>query len=146
MLRIREQIRVQQRQLNGILNRVQSFLLPANFFPREFWHSVEIIILGMRSAKAILPRSDESDRPSLHHQIFKFSFIRLRTALNDDGLHSHVPLPHPEPVTTDDFGYLCHWSARCHTRDRPRSRTPRSPVRGFPFFKREIGTLGSMLQ
>ena len=46
MLKFLEKIGMQQRQLDRVFDRLERRLLAADLFPRQLWHSVEIMFVG----------------------------------------------------------------------------------------------------
>ena len=47
-MKFREQMRMQQRELDRILNRFDGRFLPPDFRPRQFWHAIEVMFLRTR--------------------------------------------------------------------------------------------------
>jgi hypothetical protein len=47
VLKSLEKIRMQQRQLDGIFDCLERRLLATDFFPRQLWHSVEIMFVRL---------------------------------------------------------------------------------------------------
>ena len=47
VLELLEQIRVQQRQLDRVADRLERLLLAADFFPRQLGHVVEVMIVAI---------------------------------------------------------------------------------------------------
>src|SRR4029077_14842915 len=51
VLKFLEKIRMQKRQLNGVLDSLERRLLTSNLFPRQLGHSVEIMFVRFRARK-----------------------------------------------------------------------------------------------
>ncbi len=51
MLELLEKLAVQQRQLDRVFDRLERLVLPADFFPGQFRHVVEVMFAGLRMGK-----------------------------------------------------------------------------------------------
>ncbi len=80
MLKARKEVRVQQRQFDGVANGSERFLLAADFFPRQLWHRIEVVFVvsAGRASTSIATLKLASTRTSSPALSFSFSRRSLR--------------------------------------------------------------------
>ena len=118
VLKFREEFAVNQRQFDRVLDRLQRFVLSADFFPRQLRHDIEIMITRFRMRQRFERHAIIRIDP---HFVARFErrFRQLGRALQDRRLHS-VLAADAEAIVAQHFGDSCHRSAPFRSRDRPR--------------------------
>ena len=106
VLEFLEQLLMQERQLDRVADRLQRFLLAADFFPRQLRHVVEVMIARLRAGEQF-----ERDPVIRIHPHFVAGFQRrlrqLRGALQDERLHPVLGAD-AEAIGAEHFGDLRH--------------------------------------